>query len=46
MADRAGAVEAINVPLNAATIDLTDVVERHLNKSDRLQVSTAPDADG
>lgn len=46
VADRAQAVEAINVPLNAATIDLTEIVERHLNRSDRLQVSTAPDADG
>ncbi len=46
VADRASAVEAINVPLNATTIDLTDIAERYLNKSDRLQVSTAPDADG
>lgn len=44
--DRAAAVEAINVSLKATTIDLTDIVERHLNKSDRIQVSTAPDADG
>ena len=45
-ADPAAAVEAVNVPLNAAIIDLTDIVERHLNRTDRLQVSTAPDADG
>ncbi|HSM42056.1 MAG TPA: diguanylate cyclase, partial [Afifellaceae bacterium] len=34
------------MPRNAAIIDLTDIVERHLNRTDRLQVSTAPDADG
>jgi len=42
----AAALEAISVPLNAATIDLTMVVERHADQGDRIQVSTAPAADG
>lgn len=45
-AERANALEAIDIPINARIIDLTSIVERHLNKGDRLQVSTAPDADG
>jgi diguanylate cyclase (GGDEF)-like protein/PAS domain S-box-containing protein len=40
------AVEAVTVPVNAAVLDLTEVVERHYEQDDRIQVSTAPGADG
>ncbi|WP_034492492.1 sensor domain-containing phosphodiesterase [Afifella pfennigii] len=40
------ALEAIEVPRGGATLDLTDAVERHSSDTDRLQVSTAPGADG
>jgi diguanylate cyclase (GGDEF)-like protein/PAS domain S-box-containing protein len=40
------AVDAINVRLDAAAIDLTDAIERHRTENDRIQVSTAPGADG
>jgi diguanylate cyclase (GGDEF)-like protein/PAS domain S-box-containing protein len=40
------AVEAINVRVDAAAIDLTEAVERQRSDSDRLQVSAAPGADG
>ena len=43
---RAGAVDAINVRLDAAAIDLTDAIERQRTENDRIQVSTAPGADG
>ena len=42
----ARAVEAVNVRLDAAAIDLTDAVERPKTEGDILQVSTAPGADG
>ena len=45
-AERANALEAIDIPINASIVDLTNIVERHLNKGDRVQVSTAPDVDG
>jgi diguanylate cyclase (GGDEF)-like protein/PAS domain S-box-containing protein len=45
-ADRARAVDAINVRLDAAAIDLTDAVERQRTETDRIQVSTAPGPDG
>ena len=40
------ALEAVSVPLGAATIDLTRIVERHSGQGARIQVSTAPAADG
>jgi diguanylate cyclase (GGDEF)-like protein/PAS domain S-box-containing protein len=45
-ADAARAVEAINVKIDAPAIDLTDAVERPKSDTDRIQVSTAPGADG
>ena len=42
----ARAVEAINVRIDASAIDLTDAVERPKSDGDRIQVSTAPAADG
>ncbi|HVV62123.1 MAG TPA: EAL domain-containing protein [Pseudolabrys sp.] len=42
----AHAVEAVNVRLDAAAIDLTDATERQKTETDRIQVSTAPGADG
>ncbi len=42
----ARAVEAVNVRLDAAAIDLTDAVEKQKTENDRIQVSTAPGADG
>jgi diguanylate cyclase (GGDEF)-like protein/PAS domain S-box-containing protein len=42
----ARAVEAVNVRLDAPAIDLTEVVERQRTENDRIQVSTAPAADG
>ena len=42
----AGAVEAVNVRLDASAIDLTNVIEKHSSQGDRLQVSTAPGSDG
>ncbi len=45
-ADAARAVEAINVKVDAPAIDLTDAVERPKSETDRIQVSTAPGADG
>jgi diguanylate cyclase (GGDEF)-like protein/PAS domain S-box-containing protein len=46
MTSPARAVEAVNVRLDAAAIDLTDAVEKQKTDSDRIQVSTAPAADG
>ncbi|HXW27941.1 MAG TPA: EAL domain-containing protein [Xanthobacteraceae bacterium] len=44
---RAGAVEAVNVRTDVAAIDLTDALERQKTDTpDRIQVSTAPGADG
>lgn len=42
----ARAVDAINVRLDAAAIDLTDAIERQRTETDRIRVSTAPGADG
>jgi diguanylate cyclase (GGDEF)-like protein/PAS domain S-box-containing protein len=42
----AHAVEAVNVRLDVPAIDLGDMVERHAGSGDRIQVSTAPGADG
>ncbi len=42
----AAAVEAINVRVDAAAIDLTDAVEFQRTDGDRVQVSTAPGPDG
>ena len=44
--DGARAVEAINVRIDASAIDLTDAIERPKSEGDRIQVSTAPGADG
>lgn len=43
---RASALEGIPVPLDTAAIDLTGLVERIDQASDRIQISTAPGADG
>ncbi len=40
------ALEAVNVRIDAPAIDLTDAVERQRTEGDRIQVSTAPGADG
>lgn len=42
----AWAVEPIPVPIDADALDLTNMVEIHTNSGPRLQVSTAPGADG
>jgi diguanylate cyclase (GGDEF)-like protein/PAS domain S-box-containing protein len=42
----AAAVEAVNVRVDAAAIDLTDALEFQRTDGDRVQVSTAPGADG
>jgi diguanylate cyclase (GGDEF)-like protein/PAS domain S-box-containing protein len=42
----ARAVEAVNVRLDAAAIDLTDAVDRQKTELPKIQVSTAPGADG
>ena len=42
----ARAVEAVNVPQDAAALDLTAAVERHRTDTDRLLVSAAPGPDG
>jgi diguanylate cyclase (GGDEF)-like protein/PAS domain S-box-containing protein len=39
-------VEAVNIRVDAAAIDLTDAVDFQHTDGDRLQVSTAPGADG
>jgi diguanylate cyclase (GGDEF)-like protein/PAS domain S-box-containing protein len=44
-ASAAHAVEAVNVRLDAAAVDLTDAVERQRTEGDRIQVSTAPGPD-
>ncbi len=46
LAGRAQALEAVSLPLDAPTVDLSDAVERYFNQGDRIQVSTAPGADG
>lgn len=42
----ARALEPIPVPLDVEALDLTDAVEMHVEVGSRLQVSTAPGADG
>ncbi|MGA8002532.1 MAG: hypothetical protein WCA05_12840, partial [Pseudolabrys sp.] len=42
----ARAVEAVNVRLDAAAIDLTAATEVQKTDGDRIQVSTAPGPDG
>lgn len=42
----AGALEAINVPLDVDALDLTRAVDRFVDVGDRIQVSTAPGPDG
>jgi diguanylate cyclase (GGDEF)-like protein/PAS domain S-box-containing protein len=42
----AQALEAVNVHSDASAIDLTDAVELEHTEGDRIQVSTAPAADG
>jgi diguanylate cyclase (GGDEF)-like protein/PAS domain S-box-containing protein len=42
----ARAVEAVNVRIDVPAIDLGDAVERQTTDGDRIQVSTAPGADG
>jgi diguanylate cyclase (GGDEF)-like protein/PAS domain S-box-containing protein len=44
-ASQAHAVEAINVRVDAAAVDLTDAIERQRTDTDRIQVSTAPGPD-
>jgi hypothetical protein len=46
LASHARAVEAVNVRVDIAAIDLTDAVERLQADGDRIQVSTAPGNDG
>ncbi len=46
MAGRGVALEAVQVPLGAEALDLTDTVELYPDAGPRLQVSTAPGADG
>jgi diguanylate cyclase (GGDEF)-like protein/PAS domain S-box-containing protein len=45
-ASPAGAVEAVNVRVDVAAIDLTDAVETMKSEGGRVQVSTAPGSDG
>ena len=45
-ATAAHAVDAVNVRTDAAAIDLTDAVEFQHTDTGRIQVSTAPGADG
>ncbi|GAC1553216.1 MAG: EAL domain-containing protein [Beijerinckiaceae bacterium] len=40
------AIESVRVPLDASAIDLTQAIESYSSQGDRLQVSTAPGADG
>src|SRR5215469_9545440 len=40
------AVDAVNISVDASAIDLTDALERPKGEGDRVQVSTAADAEG
>ena len=40
------AVQSIRVPIDTDTIDLATAIEPHSAQGDRIQVSTAPGADG
>ncbi|CAN5314810.1 EAL domain-containing protein [soil metagenome] len=42
----AGALESIAVPLDGRTLDMTRAVQRFQQPDDRIQISTAPGADG
>lgn len=42
----ASAVEAVRVSLDSTAVDLTPVVEHFTGQGDRIQISTAPGADG
>ncbi len=42
----AAAIESVRVPVDSRAIDLTRAVERYNGQGDRIQVSTAPGADG
>jgi diguanylate cyclase (GGDEF)-like protein/PAS domain S-box-containing protein len=42
----ARAVEAIAIRLDALVVDLAPAIERHNSENDRIQISTAPGADG
>ncbi|HYC26058.1 MAG TPA: hypothetical protein VEC58_08470, partial [Roseiarcus sp.] len=44
--EQALAVQSVRVPIDADAIDLTGVVEHYSVQGDRIQVSTAPGADG
>jgi diguanylate cyclase (GGDEF)-like protein/PAS domain S-box-containing protein len=46
LAGRCLAIEAVLLPTEAQTVDLSAAIEMHLNQGDRIQVSTAPGADG
>ena len=46
VAGRVLALEAVSLPLDAQTVDLTGALERYFNQGERIQVSTAPGADG
>ncbi len=43
---QAMAVEALTLPPETPTIDLRGAIERYFNQGERIQVSTAPGADG
>jgi hypothetical protein len=44
--DRAAALEPIVVPQDRGAVDLTRVIERFTSEGDRVQVTTAPSAEG
>ncbi len=46
LADVARAIEPVPVPLDVKAIDLTSRTEFYATQGDRIQISTAPDADG
>ena len=43
---QARAIESVRVPVDSRAIDLTRSVERYNGQGDRIQISTAPGADG
>ena len=45
-AGRALALEAVNLPVEAETVDLSGAITRHFNQRERLTTSTAPGIDG
>ncbi|MBA3517106.1 MAG: EAL domain-containing protein [Rhizobiales bacterium] len=46
LAGEAVAIEAVSLPIDARTVDLGGAVELYSNQAERIQVSTAPGADG